>query len=51
MKGRNPKTPSSENWIGLACSSTAASHGIASWETCEPNSLIDWPIQSFMKSG
>jgi hypothetical protein len=29
---------------------TAANHGIASTETCEPNSLIDWPAQNFRKS-
>ena len=50
MNGRKPSTPSSENSNGLACSSTAASHGIASAEICEPNSLIDWPVQSFRKS-
>ncbi|HEX5172738.1 MAG TPA: hypothetical protein VFV91_01170 [Gaiellaceae bacterium] len=50
MNGRKPKTPSSENAKGLACRPTAASQGIASWDTWEPTSLIDWPVQSFRKS-
>jgi hypothetical protein len=50
MNGRKPSTPRSENSIGLACKATAANHGIASCETSEPNSLIDWPVQSFRKS-
>jgi hypothetical protein len=51
MNGRKPSVPRSENWIGLAWRPTAASHGIASWEICEPNSLIDCPAQSLTKSG
>ncbi len=50
MKGRKPSTPRSANWNGLAWRPTAASQGIASCEICEPNSLIDWPAQSFLKS-
>src|SRR5438270_12597069 len=50
MNGRKPSTPRSENAIGLACRLTPASHGIASCDTCEPSSLIDWPVQSFRKS-
>src|SRR3954452_4139984 len=50
MNGRKPSTPSSENMNGLACSVIAATAGIASCETCEPNSLIVWPVQSFRKS-
>src|SRR5690242_17299336 len=50
MNGRKPSTPSSENSNGDASSPTAASHGIASCDTCEPNSLIDWPPQSLRKS-
>src|SRR5256886_14047611 len=51
MNGRKPRTPRSEKASGLAWSSTAASHGMASWDTCEPSSLIDWPVQSLTKSG
>src|SRR3954467_6118124 len=51
MNGRKPRTPRSEKASGLAWRSTAASHGMASWDTCEPSSLIDWPVQSLMKSG
>src|SRR6478672_2840755 len=51
MNGRKPSTPRSENARGLACSSTAASQGIASCDTWEPSSEIDWPVQSFRKSG
>src|SRR5579864_7229058 len=51
MKGRKPRTPRSENSIGLACRPTAASHGMASCDTCEPSSLMDWPAQSLTKSG
>src|SRR5579864_195908 len=51
MNGRKPSTPRSENSIGLAWRPTAASHGIASCDTCEPSSLIDWPVQSLTKSG
>src|SRR5437879_5649255 len=50
MNGRKPSTPSSENASGEACSWVAASNGIARPEICEPNSLIDWPDQSFTKS-
>src|SRR5579884_4490498 len=50
MNGRNPITPSSENWNGLACRLKAASSGIANPETTEPSSLIDWPVQSLTKS-
>src|SRR6266567_9212838 len=50
MNGRKPNTSRSENSIGLTCKPTSANHGIASTETCEPNSLIDWPAQSFRKS-
>src|SRR5438067_182791 len=50
MNGRKPNTSRSENSIGFTCKPTAANHGIASTETCEPNSLIDWPAQSFRKS-
>src|SRR4051794_5644643 len=51
MNGRKPRTPRSEKASGLAWRSTAASHGMASWDTCEPSSLMDWPVQSLMKSG
>src|SRR5438067_13941496 len=34
----------------LAFSVVTAIHGIASCETCEPNSLIVWPVHSFRKS-
>src|SRR5205823_14032086 len=50
MKGRKPKTARSEKTIGLACSATAATIGMASCETCVPSSLIDCPVQSFRKS-
>src|SRR4051812_28370765 len=50
MNGRKPSIPSTENSIGDACRPTAASQGIASPETWEPNSLIDWPLQSLRKS-
>ena len=50
MNGRKPSIPSTENSIGDACRPTAASQGIARPETWEPNSLIDWPVQSLRKS-
>src|SRR5438270_13607326 len=50
MKGRNPSIPRTENSNGDACRPTAASQGIASADTWEPNSLIDWPVQSLRKS-
>ena len=51
MNGRKPSTPSNEKVIGLACRPTAASHGIASCDTCDPTSEMDWPVQSLRKSG
>jgi len=40
MNGMKPSTPRSENSKALACRLTAARSGMASWEICEPNSLI-----------
>src|SRR4029077_17259761 len=49
-KGRNTTVSSAATWNGLASSVRTATVGIASWETCEPNSLIVWPVQSLRKS-
>src|SRR4051794_37099476 len=49
--GRNSTVPSVATSKALACRVTSATHGMASCEICEPNSLIACPVHSFMKSG
>src|SRR5262245_25243621 len=50
MNGRKPSTPRLANSNGVAWSDFAARIGTASPEICVPNSLIVWPVHSFMKS-
>src|SRR2546428_3281021 len=48
--GANSTVPSAATSNVVAFSVRIATVGIAICETCEPNSLIDWPAQSLTKS-
>jgi hypothetical protein len=50
MKGRNRTTPSAATSNAVASSTSSATNGIASWETCVPNWLIVSADHSLRKS-